>query len=98
MNPDSVSMFFYTYVLRSTKDGAWYIGFTHDLRKRLKEHNSGKNVSTKGRGPFEVIYYEAYRNSEDARSREKQLKSWNLSKKCALIERSNPGWHELSLA
>ena len=58
------------------KDGRWYIGFTEDLRKRFKEHNEGKHTSwTKGRGPFELIYYEAYRNKEDAKSREKQLKS-----------------------
>jgi putative endonuclease len=75
MNPDSVTTFFYVYVLRSTKDSKWYIGFTHDLRKRFKEHNNGTSTYTKGRGPFELIYYEAYRNGEDARSREKQIKS-----------------------
>jgi len=76
MNPDSVSKFYYVYVLRSQKDGRWYIGFTEDLRKRFKEHNEGKFTSwTKGRGPFELIYYEAYRDKADALSREKQLKS-----------------------
>jgi len=68
-------MFYYVYVMRSKRDGAWYTGFTADLRKRLKEHNDGKSTYTKGRGPFELVYYEAYRNKQDARSREKQLKS-----------------------
>jgi len=31
--------------------------------------------STKGRGPFELIYYEACINEQDARTREKYLKS-----------------------
>lgn len=75
MNPDSVSQFYYVYVLRSKKDGMWYTGLTHDLQKRFKEHTRGESVYTKGRGPFELIYYEAYRNNEDARSREKQIKS-----------------------
>jgi len=75
MNPDSVLQFYYVYILRSKKDGGWYIGFTRDLRKRFKEHTRGESTHTKGRGPFELIYYEAYRNNEDARSREKQIKS-----------------------
>jgi len=76
MSLDSVPKFYYVYVLRSQKNNRWYIGFTMDLRKRFKEHNEGKyNSWTKGRGPFELIYYEAYRNKTDAQSREKQLKS-----------------------
>jgi putative endonuclease len=75
MNPDSVPVFYYVYVLRSKKNSNWYTGYTADLRKRLKEHNNGSSVYTKSRGPFELIYYEAYKNETDARSREKQLKS-----------------------
>ena len=69
-------MFYYVYILQSTKDKRWYTGFTVDLRKRFKEHNEGKYTSwTKGRGPFELIYYEACKNKQDARSRETYLKS-----------------------
>ncbi len=66
---------FYTYILKSIKDGKFYTGFTDDLRKRLWQHNSGKTVSTKGRGPFELVYYEACIHEDDARSRELFLKS-----------------------
>jgi len=65
----------YVYVLRSTKDGKWYTGCTEDLRKRFSEHNDGKVSSTKGRGSFELMYYEASLNAEDAFAREKYLKS-----------------------
>ena len=65
----------YTYVIRSKKGNRWYTGTTTDLRKRLQEHNDGKVVSTKNRGPFELIYYEACLNEQDARVREKYLKS-----------------------
>jgi len=75
MNPDSVQKFQYVYVLRSKTSGVWYTGMTSDLRKRFKEHATGRSRSTKGRGPFELLYYEAYRNKEDAKSRELQLKS-----------------------
>ena len=66
---------FYTYILKSKKNDKFYIGFTNDLRKRLKEHNDGKSTYTKGRGPYDLIYYEACLAKEDARSRELYLKS-----------------------
>ena len=52
-----------------------YTGFTNDLRKRLKQHNAGKSTHTKGRGPFDLIYYEACLLEKEARSRETYLKS-----------------------
>ena len=66
---------FYTYVLKSKKDGKMYTGFTEDLRKRFKEHNDGKSLHTKGRGPFVLIYYEACLEKGDAKLRELYLKS-----------------------
>ena len=68
-------MTYYTYVLRSKKDKKRYVGVTRDLRKRFKLHNEGKVRSTKGRGPFEIIYYEACMNKSDAAMREKYLKT-----------------------
>ncbi|MBI2515231.1 GIY-YIG nuclease family protein [Candidatus Wolfebacteria bacterium] len=68
-------MFFYTYVLRSNKDDRNYIGCTNNLRRRIEEHNRGKNFSTKNRTPFQLIYFEACRSEEDAKQREKYLKS-----------------------
>jgi len=65
----------YTYVLQSTRDDKWYTGSTNDLRKRFSEHNRGLVASTKGRGPFVLIYYEACSNDHDARIREKYLKT-----------------------
>ena len=65
----------YTYILKSKKDKEWYTGSTNDLRKRFKQHNENKIISTKGRGPFILIYYEACMNDHDARVREKYLKT-----------------------
>ena len=66
---------FYTYILKSKKDGNIYTGSTKDLRKRLQQHNNGKSTYTKGRGPFEIIYYEACLDEKKARSRELFLKT-----------------------
>ncbi|MFH1170460.1 MAG: GIY-YIG nuclease family protein [Candidatus Vogelbacteria bacterium] len=65
---------FYVYILRSEKDNNLYTGYTNDLKRRLEEHNSGTNRSTKSRTPFTLIYYEAYKSREDATHREKMLK------------------------
>ncbi|MFA5093396.1 MAG: GIY-YIG nuclease family protein [Candidatus Omnitrophota bacterium] len=65
----------YTYVIRSKKDNKFYTGATTDLRKRFSEHNEGKVVSTKNRGPFKLIYYEACIDKNDAFTRERYLKT-----------------------
>ena len=51
------------------------MGMTGDLKRRIKEHRAGSNTSTRNRGEFKLIYYEAYRNKMDAFGREKFLKS-----------------------
>jgi len=75
MNHVRENIMWYTYLLQSNKDNLWYTGCSNDLRKRFKEHNNGLVTSTKGRGPFKLIYYEACSNKNDAFAREKYLKS-----------------------
>ncbi len=75
MNPVRENNMWYTYLLQSKKDNRWYTGCTDDLRKRFKEHNDGLVPSTKSRGLFDIIYYEACANKSDAFAREKYLKS-----------------------
>jgi putative endonuclease len=66
---------FYVYVLRSESDSGFYIGFSTNLRARLSQHQDGESFATKSRGPWKLIYYEAYTEREDAEEREKFLKS-----------------------
>ena len=65
---------FYTYILKSKKDGELYIGSTNNMGRRLAEHNNGLVSSTEHRTPFVLIYCEAYFSEEDARHREHNLK------------------------
>ncbi|MDQ5883041.1 MAG: putative endonuclease [Patescibacteria group bacterium] len=67
---------YYVYILKSKKDKKLYLGYTKDLRKRLKQHNSKKTFSTKDRVPFSLVYYEAFASQKDALAREKQLKQF----------------------
>ena len=65
---------FYVYVLRSLSNpGRTYIGYTSDLKRRFEAHNAGQNKSTRG-VEWELLYYEAYQSSEQARDRERKLK------------------------
>jgi putative endonuclease len=66
---------FYVYVLKSLKDLKLYVGHTNDLKKRFKEHNSGKVECTKYRRPLKLLYYEASNSLSDSVEREKALKT-----------------------
>ena len=52
-----------------------YIGWTNNLKERIKNHNLGKELATKFRIPFDIIYYEAGLNKEKAIKREKYFKT-----------------------
>jgi putative endonuclease len=64
------------YILRSLKDGKFYIGSTSNVKTRLSFHNAGLQRSTKSRIPFELIYSEEYNSKTEALKREKQIKSY----------------------
>jgi len=70
-------MFHYTYVLLSTKDKKFYVGFTKNLKKRFEDHCAGRVSSTKERRPLELVYYEASAHKSDAQKREQYLKTYH---------------------
>ncbi len=65
---------FYVYILRLSNH-CLYTGSTNDLKRRMKEHQSGKSEFTSKFLPLELIHYEAYKKESDARRREKYLKT-----------------------
>ncbi len=67
---------YYVYILQSVKRPDWlYKGSTSNLKRRVIEHNSGKNFSTAPYTPLKLIYHEAYLLISDAKAREKYLKT-----------------------
>lgn len=66
---------FYFYILRSLKNNKLYLGFTSDLKKRLKSHNDGKNKATKPYSPFDLIFYSDFKNEKDAINCEQYFKT-----------------------
>jgi putative endonuclease len=69
-------MSYFVYILRSSKDGKYYIGSTADVVPRLIFHNAGLQRSTKSRIPFVLIYQEEQPDKAAALKREKQIKNY----------------------
>ena len=63
------------YALKSQVDGRIYVGFSSNVEKRLKEHNSGKTRSTKGFRPWIIIFTEEFNDRITAREKEKYYKT-----------------------
>ena len=55
--------------------GDYYKGYTTNVKRRIKEHNSGRVVSTKSKIPYELIFVQICRSRIKARKLEKYLKS-----------------------
>ncbi|WP_420333494.1 GIY-YIG nuclease family protein [Roseibium sp.] len=87
----------YVYMLASGRNGTLYLGVTTDLSRRLFEHQKGLLEGfSKRYGVTQLVYVEEHERVDDAIGREKQLKGWRRAWKIALIEESNPEWHDLS--
>ena len=72
---------FYIYLLQNSKSGQIYIGYSSDLRTRVKAHNAkGKKFTTTTNGVWTLKYYEAYASKEDAMARERKLKQHGSGK------------------
>ena len=54
----------YVYILKSEVEDWHYVGYSADLRQRLKDHNEGKVASTKSRRPYTVASYIAVRKKK----------------------------------
>ncbi len=75
----------YTYILQC-RDGSFYTGWTNDLEKRVRDHNTGKGAKyTKARRPVELIYFETFHTKEEAMQREYAIKQLSRSEKIKLI-------------
>jgi putative endonuclease len=71
---------FWIYILRSLKDGGYYIGQCRDLEARVERHLKGYVPSTKTRGPWELVHRESFESRREAVLRERYLKSLKSKK------------------
>jgi putative endonuclease len=66
---------YYVYVIKSETRNYLYVGLTDNVERRLNEHQTGKNKTTKPYRPFRLILVEQFETRIKAREREKYLKS-----------------------
>ena len=87
---------FFVYILTNLHKTTLYTGVTNDLYRRLLEHKHGDGKSfTKRYRVVRLVYFEIYREIEDAIAREKQIKGGSRQKKVDLINAFNPEWIDL---
>jgi len=65
----------YVYVLKSSKSGILYYGYTSDLKRRIEEHNNGKTKFTKGHMPWKLSWYCGFESKKMAKNFELYIKS-----------------------
>jgi len=78
---------YYVYLLKC-RDNTLYCGYTTDLERRVKTHNSGDGAKyTKSRLPVELVYFEEYDTKSEALKRECAVKTLTREQKLALIQK-----------
>ncbi|MCX5781636.1 MAG: GIY-YIG nuclease family protein [Elusimicrobia bacterium] len=82
---------YYLYILKSKRNGRYYIGSTGNLGKRLEEHNRGKTKSTKKFVPYQLEYKETFDTLSEARKREYYIKSQKSSRFVEKLIKSGSG-------
>lgn len=67
---------YYVYLIQSQDHPQQrYIGFTEDLKARLKDHNAGKSKHTAKFYPWRLISYHAFEDKRTAQEFEYYLKT-----------------------
>jgi len=79
------------YILQSEASGRFYVGSTDDLKRRLCEHHRGHTPSTRGRGPWNVVYTETFGTLSEARKRELEIKRWKSARLIKALIKSRAG-------
>ena len=82
---------FYVYVLWSEKTGRYYTGQTNNLDRRVFQHNSGFEKSTKHGAPWKLVYFEVLESRTEAIKRERFLKT-GKGRAWIIERRGSPPW------
>jgi putative endonuclease len=78
----------WTYIVEC-RDGTFYVGSTHDLERRISEHNLGfgaKYTRPRRRRPVRLVWCSEFNRMDEAYWYEKQIQGWGRDKRIALIE------------
>jgi len=86
----------WVYILLCS-DRSFYTGCTTNLKDRIREHKAGlyKGYTSK-RLPVKLVWYEEFRDINEAIDMERKIKKWTKAKKIALIKGDFQTIHELA--
>jgi len=68
------------YILFSETRDRFYLGHTNKLERRIVEHNSGQNKSTKSGIPWKIVYQKEFRTRTEAAKLEAKMKRMKSKK------------------
>lgn len=92
-----MSQAFFVYILASRRNGTLYIGVTNNLARQIAEHEAGLvRGFTRQYKVDQLVYFEQFESIREARACEHAMKRWRRAWKIDLIEKTNPGWRDLS--
>lgn len=66
---------YYTYILYNKITSRYYIGYTPDLKNRLRKHQAGQVKSTKSNLNYQLEWYCAFKTKLQALDFERYLKT-----------------------
>ena len=67
-------------------DATLYTGYTDNLVRRMRAHNSGKGAKyTSSRLPVRLVYWEKFPSKRQAMQREYAIKQWKREEKLQLL-------------
>lgn len=76
---------FFVYIIQCN-DGTLYTGYTKDVPRRVKQHNSGiASKYTRTRRPVKLVYAEEHSDASSALKREYAIKQLTKEQKTTLI-------------
>ena len=88
---------YYVYILTNKVRTVLYTGVTNSLSRRIWQHKNKTLPGFTSRYNLNcLIYFEEFRDINDAIAREKQIKGWSRAKKTTMIAQENPRWNDLS--
>jgi putative endonuclease len=79
---------YYTVYILECSDKTLYTGYTTDLERRIKNHNTGKAGAkyTRSRRPVKLVYSQNFKTLSPALKREIAIKKLSRKEKLQLIK------------
>lgn len=90
---------YYCYIISNKNRTVNYIGYTDNLKRRIKQHKLGNGaLFTKKYSIHDLIYFEEFETKKEAKRRESQLKNWRKDWKWNLVKETNPNLETLNIS